>query len=108
MKFWIVTVLLLFACNVVAGSTSVTSSNTSINSSTSITTNSSNNVSSSTSISTTTGTSGTSKSFCSTSDTYQQCEITCERPKVAQCVDGTADKPPRCTCRQPRKKRNRN
>ena len=94
MKSWLVTVLLLFACNVAAGSTSVTSSNTSINSSTSI--------------SRSTGTGGTNTSFCSTSDTYQQCEITCERPKVAQCVDGTADKPPRCTCRQPRKKPKRN
>ena len=105
MKMLIVAVLLLFACNAFASSSSVTSSNTSINSSTSVTTNSSNNVSSSTSITSSSGTGGSSTSYCSTTNANQRCEITCERPKVARCVEGTADKASSCTCRQPRKKR---
>src|SRR5918993_1360741 len=96
MKLSIVAVLLLFACNAFASSSSVTSSNTSVNSSTSVTTNSSNNVSSSTSITSSSG--GSSTSYCSTSSGNQRCEITCERPKVARCIEGTADKASSCTC----------
>ena len=111
MKISIAVILLLLAGNVSASSTSVTSSSTSVNNSTSITTNtnSSSNVSSntSTSISTSAGTGAGGTNYCSTSGTQQHCEISCRRPKVARCIEGTADKPASCTCQQPRKKRKR-
>ena len=85
-------------------SSSSTSINNSVTSSTSTSSDSNTNVSTSTNITSSTG-DGTSTSTCTTINNQRQCEVTCERPRVARCIEGTAGKAPSCTCQKPRKKR---